>query len=145
MCHSLLLNSMETANEGQGKRNISTTLLLDRHWQGKKTKSLQGIIVFRRGGGEKGKEQKECVRVYVSCVKARVCFRRPASSIGLFIFFLRPLAVYLSYSNSLRWRVCKNTQRFACAACAIYLFLFPLLPLVSLSLVMMGINVCVNL
>lgn len=54
MCHSLLLNSMETANEGQGKRNISTTLLLDRHWQEKKTRSLQGIIVFsgkKIGGG----------------------------------------------------------------------------------------------
>lgn len=64
MCHSLLLNSMETANEGQGKRNISTTLLLDRHWQGKKTKSLQGIIVFR---GEKKRKNKRntCVCVDV--------------------------------------------------------------------------------
>lgn len=66
MCHSLLLNSMETANEGQGKRNISTTLLLDRHWQEKKTSSLQGIIVFsgKKNGGE---QQKNCV-----CVRVRV-------------------------------------------------------------------------
>lgn len=42
------------------------------------------------------------------CVRARVFFLWPASSISLFIFFLRPLAVYLSYSNSLRWRVCKT-------------------------------------
>lgn len=73
---------METANEGQGKRNISTTLLLDRHWQGKKTKSLQGIIVFGEKKKKGGGEQKEYV-----C--ARVCvFLRPASSAGLFIYFL---------------------------------------------------------
>lgn len=79
MCHSPLLNSMETANESQGKRNISTTLLVDRHWQGKKTKSLQGIIVFR---GEKKKERTKGI-----CVCVCVCvILRPASSISLFIF-----------------------------------------------------------
>lgn len=80
MCHSPLLNSMETANESQGKRNISTTLLVDRHWQEKKTKSLQGIIVFR---GER-KKRKNKRNVWV-CV--RVCvILRPASSISLVIF-----------------------------------------------------------
>lgn len=84
MCHSLLLNSMETANEGQGKRNISTTLLLDRHWQEKKTKSLQGIIVFR---GKKGEQQKDCV-----CVRVHMCvflcvFPTLTSSTTLFIYF----------------------------------------------------------
>lgn len=74
MCHSLLLNSMETANEGQGKRNISTTLLLDTHWQRKKTMSLWGMIVFK---GKKGRTKGICV-----CVS-----HTRSSSINLFIYF----------------------------------------------------------
>lgn len=77
MCHSLLLNSMETANEGQGKRNISTTLLLDTHWQRKKTGSLWGMIVFKG----KREEQKEYV-----CVPECVSHSR-SSSVSLFIYF----------------------------------------------------------
>lgn len=98
MCHSLLLNSMETANEGQGKRNISTTLLLDRHWQGKKTSSLQGIIVFR---GKKGRTKgKLCMSVNV-CVC--VFYFSHTRFIYQFIYlFPHPLALYLSYGNSLR-------------------------------------------
>lgn len=100
MCHSLLLNSMETANEGQGKRNISTTLLLDRHWQGKKTRSLQGIIVFR---GKKGRTKEVCV-----------CVCAPHSHISyhfIYSFISSPAIIALKLWQQLEVKIQQNTHR----------------------------------
>lgn len=119
MCHSLLLNSMETANEGQGKRNISTTLLLDRHWQEKKTKSLQGIIVFR---GKKGEQQKDCV-----CVRACTCvcfyvFFPHSLHLRPYLFISLPASTVLELRQQLEVKILQNTHRFACAKCAFFPF-----------------------
>lgn len=94
MCHSLLLNSMETANEGPRQKEYIHHFAVRQTLAGKENQQSSGNHCFQ----EKREEQKEnCVCV---CVRERA--ERFSHPLGFIYLFPRPLALYLSYSNSLR-------------------------------------------